>query len=60
MDGVAWRLRDHPAHIRIPAPRFGEHTRYVLRDLAGFTDGEIADLEQAGLTGDVPDRTVHQ
>jgi crotonobetainyl-CoA:carnitine CoA-transferase CaiB-like acyl-CoA transferase len=60
MDGVAWRLRDHPAHIRIPAPRFGEHTAYVLHNLLGLTDTQIAELGRAGLTGDVPDRTVHQ
>jgi crotonobetainyl-CoA:carnitine CoA-transferase CaiB-like acyl-CoA transferase len=36
-----------------PAPRRGEHTREVLRDLAGLDDGEIDRLAEAGAFGDV-------
>ncbi len=36
------------------APRLGEHTEAVLRDLLGMTDAEIAALAAADTTADVP------
>jgi crotonobetainyl-CoA:carnitine CoA-transferase CaiB-like acyl-CoA transferase len=36
-----------------PAPRRGEHTRAVLRDVAGIDDAEIDALAAAGAFGDV-------
>jgi crotonobetainyl-CoA:carnitine CoA-transferase CaiB-like acyl-CoA transferase len=59
LDGVAWRLRERPAHIRIPAPRFAEHNAYVLHHLAGLTDADLTALTAAGVTGEEPDRSVH-
>jgi crotonobetainyl-CoA:carnitine CoA-transferase CaiB-like acyl-CoA transferase len=39
-----WRMSESPAHIRLPAPALGEHNAYVLRELLGLSDGEIAAL----------------
>jgi len=60
VDGVAWRLRERPAHVRIPAPRFAEHNEYVYRHLLGMSDDEAAALEEAGVIGTEPDLTIHQ
>ena len=60
VDGVAWRLRERPAHIRIPAPRFAEHNDYVYRHLIGLSDADVASLTQAGVIGDQPDTSIHQ
>jgi len=59
MDGVPWRLSRSPAHIRLPAPRFGEHNDYVLRGLLGLSEEEIRALAEAGIIGDRPDPGVH-
>jgi crotonobetainyl-CoA:carnitine CoA-transferase CaiB-like acyl-CoA transferase len=45
MPGAAEELR--------PAPRRGEHTRAILRDLAGLDDAEVDALAEAGAFGDV-------
>lgn len=37
----------HPSH----APEVGEHTDEVLREVAGYDDGQIATLRQAGALG---------
>jgi crotonobetainyl-CoA:carnitine CoA-transferase CaiB-like acyl-CoA transferase len=43
-DGPRVRFSVTPLHTRFPAPAAGEHTLYVLRDLIGLTDEEIAAL----------------
>lgn len=60
MDGTPWRLSETPAHVRLPAPCFGEHNDYVLRHLLGLSDGEIEALRQQGVIGDRPDWSVHE
>jgi crotonobetainyl-CoA:carnitine CoA-transferase CaiB-like acyl-CoA transferase len=45
MPGAAEELR--------PAPRRGEHTRAILRGLAGLDDAEVDALAEAGAFGDV-------
>jgi crotonobetainyl-CoA:carnitine CoA-transferase CaiB-like acyl-CoA transferase len=59
MEGPVWRMSRTPAHIRMPAPMFGEHNTWVLRDLLGLPDDEIADLEFEGVTAREPDLGVH-
>jgi crotonobetainyl-CoA:carnitine CoA-transferase CaiB-like acyl-CoA transferase len=54
MDGVPWRLSRSPAHIRLPAPRFGEHNDYVLRGLLGLSEREVRELGEAGVIGGGP------
>ena len=43
--GPHWNLSESPAHVRLPAPGLDEHNAYVLRDLLGLSDGEIAALD---------------
>jgi crotonobetainyl-CoA:carnitine CoA-transferase CaiB-like acyl-CoA transferase len=59
IEGPHWRMSESPAHIRLPAPFFGEHNRYVFSELLGLTDVEIAQLEAEGVTGAAPNRAVH-
>ena len=49
MHHVVPRLGKTPGSIRTPAPKLGEHTRYVLRDLFGMSADEYAALEQKGV-----------
>ncbi|MBI2914025.1 MAG: CoA transferase [Chloroflexi bacterium] len=60
IEGPHWRMSESPAHIRLPAPAFGEHNDYVFRDLLGLSDDEIVALEGEGITGRVPDWSVHE
>lgn len=50
--GLPQKFSRTPGHISQPAPRFGEHSRYVLHDLAGFSDAEVDDLFRAGVVTD--------
>jgi crotonobetainyl-CoA:carnitine CoA-transferase CaiB-like acyl-CoA transferase len=54
MDGPAWRFDLSPAHIRLPAPCFGEHNDYVLGELLNLTPQEIAALEGDGVIAREP------
>jgi crotonobetainyl-CoA:carnitine CoA-transferase CaiB-like acyl-CoA transferase len=52
---LPFRLSRGPdRYHRLPAPRLGEHTVEVLRDL-GVTDDEITGLRELGVIGEVPD-----
>jgi crotonobetainyl-CoA:carnitine CoA-transferase CaiB-like acyl-CoA transferase len=49
-----WRLARRPfAGVR-PAPRFGEHNREVLSELAGLDGAAIDALAAAGVIVDAP------
>ena len=54
MDGPAWRFDRSPAHVRLPAPCFAEHNDYVLRDLLGLSEEEVAELEHEGVAAREP------
>jgi crotonobetainyl-CoA:carnitine CoA-transferase CaiB-like acyl-CoA transferase len=60
IEGPHWRMSETPAHVRLPAPAFGEHNGYVLGKLLGLSEDEIARLEADGITGSVPNRVVHE
>lgn len=60
MDGVPWKLSRTPAHIRLPAPNFGEHNNYVLGDLLGLSEEEIAELHDEHVIGDAPNVALNQ
>ena len=51
MTGLPWRFSETPAHVRLPAPRPGEHNRYVFGDLLGLSSEEMAELEREGVIG---------
>jgi crotonobetainyl-CoA:carnitine CoA-transferase CaiB-like acyl-CoA transferase len=49
-----FRLETTPAEIRWPAPCLGEHNRYILTELLGYSDLEIQAMTQAGVIGTAP------
>lgn len=52
--GQPIRLSKTPARHYRPAPTLGQHHPYVLGELLGLSDEEIADLEQTGIIGYEP------
>lgn len=51
---AGYRLSKTPGRNQRHAPLFGEHNRYLLHDVLGMSDAEIADLEQKEVISDVP------
>jgi crotonobetainyl-CoA:carnitine CoA-transferase CaiB-like acyl-CoA transferase len=60
IDSPHWRMSESPAHIRLPAPTFAEHNRYVFCELLGLSEQDISQLEAEGITGTTPNLTVHE
>lgn len=48
---VPWRSRGIDRWLRAPAETLGASNEHVLGDLLGHSAGEIADLEETGITG---------
>ena len=46
-----WRMSGNDVHIPKPAPMLGEDNQYVLSQVLGLSDGEIAELEAADAVG---------
>ena len=53
-----FKLSRTPGWTPRHAPMLGEHTEEVLRDVAGLSESEIADLDALGVTRNVPDGAV--
>ena len=49
-----WRLSKNPRQPTVPAPGLGDHNHYVLGDLLGLTEPEIAALEAQGIISTRP------
>ncbi|MBI3953972.1 MAG: CoA transferase [Chloroflexi bacterium] len=47
--GAAYRLSETPATIRAPAPRLGQHSEEVLRDIGGYDAARVEALLRAGV-----------
>jgi crotonobetainyl-CoA:carnitine CoA-transferase CaiB-like acyl-CoA transferase len=60
VEAPPWRMSRTPGGVRLPAPSFAEHNAYVLRDVLGMDDAEVAGLYREGITADEPDQTLHQ
>jgi crotonobetainyl-CoA:carnitine CoA-transferase CaiB-like acyl-CoA transferase len=60
MEAPHWRFSETPAHVRLPAPCFGEHNHYVFRELLGLSAEELSELEATGVTSGKPDWSVHE
>lgn len=60
MEAPHWRMSETPAHVRIPPPVFAEHNDWVFRELLGLSGEEVEALKAEGVTGDVPDWSVHE
>jgi CoA:oxalate CoA-transferase len=47
--GSPIRLSETPGEIYAPAPRLGEHSEEVLRNILGYPQEEINQLKQEGI-----------
>ncbi|MBI3786254.1 MAG: CoA transferase [Deltaproteobacteria bacterium] len=47
--GMPWRMLGTPCAVERPAPCLGQHTDYVMSEILGHSDGEIAELKSAGV-----------
>jgi crotonobetainyl-CoA:carnitine CoA-transferase CaiB-like acyl-CoA transferase len=47
--GVPWTMSRTPCKVRRPAPRLGEDTNYVLREILGYSPEMIAELRDTGI-----------
>lgn len=52
--GVSWRMSRTPGRLRLPAPCFGEHNRYVFGELLGMSDEEVSRLADEGVSPSEP------
>ena len=48
-DGFAYKLSETPGKLRSAAPRIGEHTEYVCKEILKMTEDEINDLIVEGV-----------
>lgn len=49
-----WRLSKSPRRVTTPAPALGEHNPYVLSNLLGLSEQEVAALAAQGVIGTQP------
>lgn len=46
-----WRMSGNDVKIRKPAPMLGDHNEFVLSQVLGLDDSQIAELEESGAVG---------
>ena len=51
---VPFRYEGERDWVRQPAPTMGQHNREILRDIVGFSEAEIEELESEGVIGTRP------
>ena len=51
--GRPWRNSSIAVHARGPAPRLGQDNAYVLTEILGYSEAELASLVEAGVTGEL-------
>ncbi len=56
--GPAWQYDRTPAAVYAAAPLLGQHTDYVLREILGKSEAEIAALRAAGVLEDTPEEIL--
>ncbi|MGH7962800.1 MAG: CoA transferase, partial [Candidatus Binatia bacterium] len=44
--GIPWRLSNSPNGVRSPGPLLGQDTEWMMRDLLGYSDQEIAKFKE--------------
>ena len=54
VSGIPWRFSRTPGSIRRAAPTLGQHTDYVLREILGKSEEEIAVLHASGVLETTP------
>jgi len=42
--GIPWRLTNSPNGVRSPGPLLGQHTQWMMKELLGYSEQEIAKL----------------
>jgi len=51
VENSRYRLAETPARVTRPGPALGQHNEYVLRDILGYSDDQIADLAASEALG---------
>ncbi|MCK4362504.1 MAG: CoA transferase [Dehalococcoidia bacterium] len=52
--GISWRMSRTPGRLRLPAPCFGEHNRFIFGELLGMSDEEVSRLADEGVSASEP------
>ena len=59
MDGPVWHFNASQPHVRINAPRFGEHNDRIFNQLIGAAPERLQRLSEQHVIGDEPDLSFH-
>ena len=56
--GLTFRMQRTPNALRTPPARLGEHNREIYRNLLGYTEEEVAELQQQGFVASAFPETI--